>query len=363
MPHRRDFIKMTGVAAGASVAAAHSQSALAAKRYRWRMVMVIPKTLPVWGSQVQEFAKKVKTMSQNRMNIKVYGAGELVPALSTFDAVKAGQVEMGHSASYYWQGKIPAASFFCSVPFGLDAHGLRAWIHSGGGKELWDEIYKPYGVFSLLAGNTGTQMGGWFNKPIKTTNDFKGLKMRIPGLGGKVVEKLGAKPMLVAGGEIYTNLSTGVIDATEWVGPYHDYTMGFHKAAQYYYYPGWHEPGPALELMINQKAWDTLPDDLQQIIITAAHELDITMSSEWLAKDAEYLEKIRTETKVQISPYPQSVLKKLHEVSQDVKKQVAATSSLAQKIYQSYTEFQKKYDNHHKLTGGHYHSILQNFKS
>lgn len=345
---RRNFIAKS--AAAFSVAAAgctsnkpSDSSAVKRTKFNWRLVMAIPKTLPIWGTGVEAFAEKVKTMSQGDLSIQVYGAGELVPALGTFDAVQAGQVEMGHAAAYYWQGKIPAAPFFTAVPFGLNASGMNSWLKNGG-QALWDELYVPFGVFALPAGNTGLQMGGWYNREIKSADDFKGLKMRIPGLGSKVIAKLGAEPVLVAGGEIYTNLATGVMDATEWVGPYHDYVLGLHKVAKYYYFPGWHEPGPVLELMINKAAFEKLPKDLQQIVRTAAAELDREMYAEWLAQDMLHLEKIRTETKVEIKSFPEDVLKSLKTAAQAVKEEVAGTSDLARRIYESHNKHQASFD-------------------
>lgn len=329
------------------------------RRFKWRLAMAIPKTLPVWGEGVQRFAKQVETITDGEFKIKVYGANELVPALGTFDAVKAGRLQMAHSASYYWQGKLPASVFFTSVPFGLNANGMRAWLKSGGGQELWDELYAPHGVMALAAGNTGMQMGGWFNKEIKSLEDFKGLKMRIPGLGGRVMDKAGAKPVLVPGGEIYTNLSTGVIDATEWVGPYHDYIMGLYKAAKYYYNPGWHEPGPSLELMINQKAWASLPKDLQAVVRSCAAELDRDMHSEWLYQDAVYFNKIRSEGKAKIRSFPSPVLKALRKYSEEAKQEVAASSPLAKKIYNSYSKFQKLYDGHQNVTESAYFKAMR----
>jgi TRAP-type mannitol/chloroaromatic compound transport system substrate-binding protein len=305
--------------------------------------MVIPKTLPIWGPGVVNFASKVKVMTSGKLDIKVYGAGELVPALQTFDAVKSGSVQMGHSSAYYWQGKLPASVYFTSVPFGMNSLGMKSWLLEEG-QALWDELYKPHGVFSLSAGNTGIQMGGWFNKKINGPEDFKGLKMRIPGLGGKVVEKLGGSPTLVAGGEIYTNLATGVIDATEWVGPYHDYIMGFHKAAKYYYYPGWHEPGSALELMISQKAWNTLPKEYQEIIRISAKALDHDLHAQWLAKDSEYFQKIKNETKVKVLPFPESVIVKFKAFAFQLRGELGKTSPLAQRITDSFNSFQKRYE-------------------
>ena len=196
----------------------------------------------------------------------MYGAGELVPAFEVFDAVSRGTAEMGHGAAYYWKGKSEAAQFFAAVPFGMNAQEMNAWFYYGGGLELWREIYAPFGLMPAPAGNTGVQMGGWFNKEINRLDDLKGLKMRIPGLGGEVLRRAGGTPVNLPGGEIFTALQTGAIDATEWVGPYNDLAFGLHKAAKYYYYPGWHEPGTTLEAIVNKQAFDALPKDLQSIV-------------------------------------------------------------------------------------------------
>jgi TRAP-type mannitol/chloroaromatic compound transport system substrate-binding protein len=197
-------------------------------------------------------------------------------------------------------------------------------------------------------------MGGWFKKEINSLKDFKGLKMRIPGLGGRVIAKAGGKPMLVPGGEIYTNLSTGVIDATEWVGPYHDYVMGFYKAASHYYYPGWHEPGPVLELMINRQEWNKLPAELQAVVRSCATALDQQMYAEWLVKDAEYLEKIRNETKVKVLPYPDDVLKAFKQYAQEAQQELVAKDKLGQKVLASFTQFQRTYQAHQAVTSRAY---------
>ena len=353
---RRSFVK-TALSSAAIATTTHNAIARTKKKFRWRLALVVPKTLPIWGPMVQDFATKVKEMTQGELSIRVYGAGELVPALGAFEAVKSGSIEMAHSASYYWQGKIPEASFFCSVPFGLDAQGMNSWL-ANGGQELWNRVYAPHNLIAFPAGNTGMQMGGWFKREIKSIQDFKGLKMRIPGLGGKVLERLGGKPMLVPGGEIFTNLATGVIDAAEWVGSYHDYVMGFHKAAKFYYHPGWHEPGPTLELLINQKAWNQLPKHLQTIVQTATAELNLGIWAKWVAKDAEYLEKITAHRDVKIRAFPLSVLQALQKTAEDIKKEVAATSPLAKEVYQSYSNFQQRYNNQRKITLHHYNTLI-----
>ena len=318
--------------------------------FRWRMVMAVPKTLPVWGLGMQQFARRVKDLSEGQLDIRIYGAGELVPGMEVLDTVRKGKVEMGHSAAYYWIGKMPVAAFFCAVPFGMSAQGMRAWLQYGGGQKLWDKLYAQQNLVVFPCGSTSMQMGGWFKKPIQSIKDFKGLKMRIPGLGAKVLQKLKAQPILVPGGEVFTNLATGVIDAAEWVGPYHDYIMGLYKAAKYYYYPGWHEPGPLLELLIHQKAWNSLPPRLQKVLQVAIKETDQNIAVEWLAKDAEYLEKIQKKKNIQILSFPPEVLEALHTQSQVVQKEIAATDSFSQEVYNSFHAFHQRMNRYHHIT-------------
>ncbi|RMF67997.1 MAG: TRAP transporter substrate-binding protein, partial [Calditrichaeota bacterium] len=298
---------------GGDTAAIHSN-----KRFEWNMVTTWPPHFPVMGEGADMMAQWIDVMSGGRLKIRVYGGGELVPALETFDAVSQGTAEMGHGVAYYWAGKVPAAQFFAAVPFGMNAQQMNAWLYSGGGLKLWEELYTPFNLVPMPAGNTGMQMGGWFNKEINTTDDLKGLKMRIPGLGAKVIARAGGSPILTAGGEIYTNLERGVIDATEWVGPYHDYLMGFYRIAKYYYYPGWHEPGPVLELIINKQAWESLPQDLQEIVRTAAARANVWMLSEFESKNNEYLQKLIREEHVQVRKFPQVVLTALRRYADEV---------------------------------------------
>ena len=203
--------------------------------FNWRLVTSWPKNYPGLGMAPERIADLVEEMSDGQMKITVYGAEEQVPAFGVFDAVSSGSHQMGHSGGYFWKGKVPAAQFFTSVPFGLTADEINAWVNRGGGLELWREIYAPFNIYPIPAGNTGTQMFGWFNKEINSLEDIKGLKMRIPGIGGEVLKEAGGIPVTLPGGELFTALQTGVIDATEWVGPYNDLTFGFHQAAKYYY--------------------------------------------------------------------------------------------------------------------------------
>jgi TRAP-type mannitol/chloroaromatic compound transport system substrate-binding protein len=220
-------------------------------------------------------------MSNGRLSIRVYGAGEVVPPFEVFDAVSQGVAEMGHGASYYWKGKIPSSVFYTAVPFGMTAQEMNGWLHYGGGLELWRELYAPFGVRPFAGGSTGVQMAGWFNRELKSANDLKGLKMRIPGLAGEVFTASGGTSVRLAGGEIYTSMQTGVIDAVEWVGPYNDRTLGLMEVAEYYYYPGWHEPGAMLEFTVNQDAFDRLSPDLQAIVEGAARATNQDMLDEF----------------------------------------------------------------------------------
>ncbi len=350
---RRDFLKKAAVTtAGAAVAAATigAPAVHARKKHTWRMATTWPPHFPVFGEAADKLAHWVDVMSEGRLKIQVYGAGELVPAMMAFDAVSRGVVEMGHGASYYWAGKSPATQFFAQVPFGMNAQQMTAWIYKGGGLEIWEDLYSRFNLIPFPVGNSGVQMGGWFNKEINRIEDYKGLKMRIPGLGGKVIAKAGGSAILVAGGEIYTNLERGVIDATEWVGPYHDYLMGFHKAAKYYYYPGWHEPGLNLEMFVNRQKFLDLPKDLQQIIRTAAYRSHWFEFAEFESKNVEYLNKLVKEENVQLKAFPEQVLKDLKKLSGEVLQEVVETDSDSRKVWDSYTAFRKKVSQWSKVT-------------
>jgi TRAP-type mannitol/chloroaromatic compound transport system substrate-binding protein len=310
------------------------------KRYQWKLVTTWPPNFAVLGEGAQQFANWIAEMTGGRIEIKVYGAGELVPALEAFDAVRDGIAEMGSSSAYYWAGKSPAMPFFSAVPFGMNAQQLTSWLLEGGGYDLWKELYAQFDVIPLLAGNSGVQMGGWFNKAINTVDDLKGLKMRIPGIAGKVLEKAGGAPILVAGGEIYTSLERGVIDATEWLHPYHDYKMGFHKIAKYYYAPGWHEPGTQLELLINRPLYESLPKDLQAIIWAASMRLQVYVLSAFDAANRTYYQKLLKDSKVEIRMFPKEVLAALRRYTKDVIEATIESDAFSKKVYASYAQFQ-----------------------
>jgi TRAP-type mannitol/chloroaromatic compound transport system substrate-binding protein len=319
--------------------AEETMAAPEAQKYEWKMVTTWPANFPGLGTGANNLAELIGEMSDGQLTVKVYGAGELVPALEIFDAVSDGVAEMGHGAAYYWQGKSKAAQFFAAVPFGLNAQEMNAWIYHGGGLELWTEIYDQFGLIPAAAGNTGVQMAGWFNKEINSVEDLKGLKMRIPGLGGAVLAKLGGTPVALPGGEIAPSLTSGAIDATEWVGPYNDKAFGLHKAAKYYYYPGWHEPGTTLEAFINKKAFMELPEHLQKIVINACRVANQDMLAEYTALNNAALESLVNEEGVELRRLSDEVLAELSKVSAEVVAEVAAGDPMSQRVYDSYLKF------------------------
>ncbi|MGD8567527.1 MAG: TRAP transporter substrate-binding protein [Gammaproteobacteria bacterium] len=333
---------------------AAAATAPAPKTYQWKMVTTWPPNFPIFQEGVDRFAQNVKKMSNGRLDINVYAGGELVPPLETFDAVSQGTVQIGHGAAYYWAGKIPAAQFFTAVPFGMNAQGMNAWLYAGGGLKLWRDVYAKHNLVPFPMGNTGVQMGGWFNKKIESVEDLQGLKMRIPGLGGKVFAKAGGTPVLLAGSEIYTSLERGNIDATEWVGPYHDERLGLYRAAKYYYYPGWHEPGPVLELIVNKEAYNSLTDDLKKIIEVAAASSNVWMLSQFEAKNLEALQRIKEEHNVEVLPFPDDVLKSLHKFTDEVLAEQAANDPEFKRVYEAYTKFSQNNDSWSALSEAAY---------
>ena len=327
---------------GSTVKAQSNKGSFNEEIFEWKMVTTWPPNFPVLGEGCNLFAQIIERLSQGRLKIKVYGGGELVPALGAFDAVRSGAAEMGSGVSYYWAGKMPASQFFGSVPFGMNAQQLNAWLISGGGMDLWRELYGQFGLVPFVGGNTGVQMGGWFNKKIESLDDIKGLKMRIPGLGGKVLEKAGGTPVLIAGSELYTSLERGIIDATEWIGPYHDHKMGFYQIAKYYYSPGWHETGSALEFFVNQEAYEKLPEDLQAMIESVCLQINHWMLSEFEAQNAIYLKKLVEEEGVELKNFPTSVLDQLRIYTQETIEELVESDPFSKKVYESYSSFQKK---------------------
>ena len=318
--------------------------------YRWKMVTTWPANFPVFQEAPEMFAENVRVMSNGRLDIKVFAGSELVPALQVFDAVSQGAVEMGHGSAYYWAGKVPAAQFFSTVPFGMEQKGVEAWLYHGGGLELWNELYEPFNVIALPIGNTGVQMGGWFNKKIETIADLKGLRMRIPGLGGKVLDRAGGNPVLMSAGEVYTALERGTIDATEWVGPLHDLRLGLNRAATFYYYPGWHEPGAVLELLINRTRWDMLPADLQKIVRQAAAATSAWTFSALEYRNSQALKELSTKKNVTVLPFPPEVMEELRVITTQTLEDEAGKDADFRRVYEAYKSFQDTYHPWHQLT-------------
>ena len=353
---RRGFIKNAAVTAllGGSVAACDKAEqstqevstsapepapATGSETMEWKMVTTWPKNFPGLGTGANHLAKLIGEMSGGRLTVKVYGAGELVPAFEIFDAVSQGTAEMGHGAAYYWKGQSEAAQFFTAVPFGLTGQEMNSWLYHGNGMELWAEVYAPFGLVPTAAGNTGVQMGGWFNKEINSVADLEGLKMRIPGLGGEVLKRAGGTPVSLPGGEIFPSLQSGAIDATEWVGPYNDLAFGLYKAAKHYYYPGWHEPGSTMECFINRDAFKALPDDLQSIVTNASRVANQDMLAEYTARNNQALKSLVEEHRVDLRKFPNEVLAKLKAISDEVVAEAAAKDPLSRKVYESFVSF------------------------
>ncbi len=337
---RRDFIRK--LAAGSAALGAGlglSNTAHARAKYRWKMVTTWPKNFPGLGTAANNLAALIGEMSGGRIRVKVYGAKELVPAFEVFDAVTRGTAQMGHGAAYYWKGKSDTAQFFSTVPFGLTAQEMNAWMYHAGGLELWRELYKPFGLIPAPAGNTGVQMGGWFNKEINSVADLKGLKMRIPGLGGEVLKRAGGTPVNLPGGELFTALSNKVIDATEWVGPYNDLAFGFYKITKYYYYPGFHEPGTTLEALINREAFEELPKDLQSIVLNACKVVNQDLLSEYTARNPAALDTLLNKHHVDLRRYPDDVIRELRRLSREVVGELADKDDFSRKVFASYDAF------------------------
>ncbi len=342
---RRRFLKGTAVAGAALAATAASDfpaPAVAQDRRQLRLVTTWPKNFPGLGTGAQRFADRITQGTDGRLEVKLFAAGELVPPFESFDAVSQGSADMYHGADYYWQGKSKAFNFFTAVPFGLTASEMNAWMYHAGGQELWDELGSGFNIKPFMAGNTGVQWGGWFNKEVNTVDDFKGLKMRMPGLGGEVLRRLGAAALALPGGEIFPALQAGTIDATEWVGPWNDLAFGFYKVTKYYYWPGFHEPGTALSVGINKDVWESLSAADQSLIAScAAAENDVVLA-EFNARNSDSLDTLVGEHGVQVRRMSDEILHAIGEASGQVIAEVAAEDAFTGRVYESFIAFRKK---------------------
>jgi TRAP-type mannitol/chloroaromatic compound transport system substrate-binding protein len=330
---RRKFLKTAG-AAGAGVAAATTLAAPAVAQERREMTIVAswPRDFPGIGIPAQNLAARITELSEGRITTEYFASGERVGGFDVFDEVASGNAQAYSSADYYWKGKHPGWAYFTAVPFGMTYVEMGAWIQYAGGQELWDEVAGEFGLKSIAAGNTGTQMGGWFNKEINTADDLKGLKMRIPGLGGDVMAKLGASPISVPGSQIYENLVSGAIDATEWVGPFNDYFMKFYEAAKYYYWPGMHEPGSQLAFGMNASWWGELSNWEKAVITAACNEANGLEMNETNAKNGEYLAKLVNEHGVEVREFSDEIYESFGEAAAEVFEDARSHSPLVVKI-------------------------------
>ena len=346
MKKRREFLKKLGLGTvvGGLALASKTKNTYAIqtkKKYKWKMVTTWPKNFPGLSTGANLLAKRIEELSRGQIENKVFSAGELVPPLEVFNAVSSGIAELGHGAPYYWKGKTESAQFFAAVPFGLNAIEMTGWIYYGGAQKLWDDIYADFNLKPFAVGNTGTQMGGWFNKEINSLFDIKGLKMRIPGLGGEVLKEMGGIPVLLPGGKIFQALETKTIDATEWIGPYNDLAFGLYKVAKYYYWPGWHEPCTVLEMFINKKIYDSLPAYLQKVIEISAQASYQDMLADFTARNADSLNILLNKYNIKLRRFPNSFLKKASEISDEVIASLIKRDKASRKVYNSFNTFRK----------------------
>lgn len=353
---RRQFISNTAIGAASATALgackqANTGPAIQANslpNLKWRMATSWPKSLDTIFGGADTVCQRVNEMTNGRFRITPYAAGELVGGLEVLDAVQQGTVQCGHTASYYYIGKNPALAFGTSVPFGLNAQQQNSWLYHGGGLEAMQKIYSDFNVINFPAGNTGTQMGGWFKRQINSVNDLNGLKMRIPGLGGQVMSRLGVNVQVLAAGEIFLALERGAIDATEWVGPYDDEKLGLNKAAQFYYYPGWWEPGATLEVQVNKSAWDQLPKEYQEIFTTAAMEANLNMLAQYDSLNREALQRlIKGGTK--LTPYSQEIMQAAQKASFEIYEENAGKDATFKQIYQQWKQFRDQIYQWHQV--------------
>ena len=358
---RRNFIKKSVAIGAAAGLSSFPAPAIAKGKVQWKMVTCWPKNFPALGTGVQRIADSIYEMSDGRFEIKVYGAGELVPAFEVFDAVRERVAEMGHDAPYYWVAKHSAMPFFTTVPGGLTAQEHASWIYFGGGQKLWDQLYEKFGLKGFLAGTGGPNVGGWFRNEIKSLDDFQGLRMRMPGLGGEMLSRIGAVPVNMPGGEILPALQSGALDAAEWVAPYNDLAFGFHKITKYYYAPGIQEPGSALALTLNLEAYNDLPKDLQAMIKIAAGDEAFRMLSEMTAGNAIALEVLLSKHGVILKNFPEDVIAAMFKAGKDIIKEKSQEDKFTLKVYNQWINYRAKIINLAPLTELGYMKLRSKF--
>ena len=357
---RRSFIRSTGLAgvlaAGAAPAIVQAQANI-----RWRLASSFPKSLDTIYGAAETFAKKIGEMSGGKFQISVHAGGELMPAFGVVDGVQNGTVEIAHTAPYYFFGKDETFAIGCTIPFGLNSRQMSAWMFEGNGLKLMREFYAQYNIHSLPGGNTGAQMGGWYRKEIKSLADVKGLKMRIGGFGGKVLERIGAVPQNIPGGEIYQALEKGTIDAAEWVGPYDDLKLGFNKVAPFYHYPGWWEGGPQLDFFINTKAWEALTSDYKAMVETAASHAHVDMQAKYDARNPAALKQLVSQ-KTKLVAMPKSVMDAAFKASREIYDELNTKNPNWRKVYADYAEFRRDQNLWFRFTEARFDSYMQSAK-
>ncbi|QPC42225.1 TRAP transporter substrate-binding protein [Kaustia mangrovi] len=339
---RRSFMKTAGLAAGSAAAVSGiAAPAIAQGAMELKMVTTWPKNLPGLGVGAQRLADRIGTLTEGRITVKVFAAGELVPPFESFDAVSTGTADLYHAADYYFQGKHKALNFFTTVPMGLTAAELNAWINYMGGQDLWDELSGQFNIKAFQVGNTGAQMGGWFKNELKSLEDLKGLNFRMPGLGGEVLRRLGVNVQSLPGGEIFTALQSGAIDGTDWVGPWSDLAFGFYKILKNYYYPSMFEPGAAISLGVNRGVWDKLSDSDKELFRVVSMAENNQMYSDFKANDGQALETLVSEHGVKLHEFPEDILMALGKTSDEVVAEVGQEDALSKKIYESFLSARK----------------------
>jgi TRAP-type mannitol/chloroaromatic compound transport system substrate-binding protein len=332
----RRAILATGAALGASALAA---PALSQGRREWRMITTWPKNAPGVGVNAQRLADKIGQMSDGRLSVQLYAAGELVPAFEALGAVQQGHAEMAHSAAFFWLGKSAALNYFGSMPFGLTGSEIIGWLYQGGGMGFWREALAEFNIRPFFAGSSGVSAGGWFRKPIDSLEDLKGLKFRIAGLGAEVVQRLGATPVLTPPGEVFPAMAAGTVDAAEFIGPWNDQAFGLYQVAKYYYQPGWHEVGPTAELLVNQSAFETLPADLRAIVEAAAGASAMEYYADYAYHNATTLQPLVAEHGLELRLFPDDVVEALGRTSLEVLAELGERTPLTRRIHASYTAF------------------------
>ena len=357
---RRSVIKNAGLAgilaASAAPAIVHAQANL-----RWRLTSSFPKALDTLFGVNDVFAGKVREMSGGKFEISTHAAGELMPAFGTIDGVKDGTVEMANTAAYYYFGKDPTFAFDCAVPFGLTSRQQTAWFDQGGGRQLTREFFKEYGIMNFMGGNTGTQMGGWFRKEVKSVNDLQGLKMRVGGFAGRVMQRLGLVPQQIAGGDIYPALEKGTIDAAEWVGPYDDLKLGFNKVAPFYYYPGFWEGGPQLDFFINDKAYNSLSAVNKSIIECASAFAHVDCQAKYDARNPGALMQL-VASKTKVLPFPKDVMDTAFKESMALYEELSAKNPNWKKVYADYSAFRKQQNLWFRFSEASFDRYMQSVK-